>query len=191
MSTTATRPLRPLRTLRSRPPLVPTLSAALAAAALGVALTITTMLGVLRVVDAQWFAVQSDSMTPAFARGDLVITRAVEELRVGDAVTFRKYGKLVTHRIVALGRAVGTYQTRGDANRADDPWTITKADVVGTVRAVVHNAGFPLLLLESPSGRVLVGNSIAGLVILLWWATPRAARVPAILLHPSSGYAIR
>ena len=181
---------QPLPELHYRAPIGATVLSTVAASAIGLIAALALALSVLHLAHAEYFAVESDSMVPAFARGDLVVTRAVPALRVGDTVTFRKYGRLVTHRIVALGRAVGTYETRGDANPASDPWTITAADVVGRVDNVVRRAGFPLLLLESASGRLLVGNTIAALVILLWWATPRATRVPTKLLHPASGYAI-
>ncbi len=180
----------PLRELHYRPPITITVLSALAASAIGLIAALALALSVLNLAGADYFAVESDSMVPAFARGDLVVTRAVRELHVGDTVTFRKYGRLVTHRIVALGRAAGTYETRGDANAGSDPWTITAADVVGRVDNVIRRAGFPLLLLESAPGRVFTGNLIAGLVILLWWAMPRATRVPPQLLHPASGYAI-
>lgn len=180
----------PLRELHYRAPLGPTLISAVAASAIGLAAALALALSLLNLAHANYFAVASDSMQPAFSRGDLVVTRLPQQLHIGDTVTFRKYGQLVTHRIVALGRAVGTYETRGDANAARDPWTITAADVVGRVDTVIHRAGFPLLLLNDSRGRLLLGNSIAGLVILLWWSWPRATRVPGKLLHPASGYAI-
>ncbi len=182
--------MTPLPELEYRTPRGATVLSALAASAVGLIGALALALSVLHLAHAEYFAVASDSMVPAFARGDLVVTRAVRELRVGDAVTFRKYGHLVTHRIVALGRAAGTYETRGDANVASDPWMITADDVVGRVDSVVRRAGFPLLLLESAGGRVLVGNFLTGLLVLLWWATPRATMVRAKLPQPATGYAI-
>lgn len=179
-----------LRELRYRAPLAPTALAAMSAALIALALVMTGALGLISAAHAHYYAVRTDSMAPLFERGDLVVTKAVTQLAVGDAVTFEKYGALVTHRIIAPGREPGTWQTRGDNNHADDPWTITQADVVGRVSSVVHRVGVPLLVLEDPRGRLLLGNGIAGLVILLWWALPRATRVPTKLLHPSNGYAI-
>lgn len=187
MTTDTTRPLQPLH---YRAPIGATLASAIAAALIGILIASSAALTALHMADAQYFPVSSNSMVPAFERGDLVITRAVQALRIGDTITFRKYGQLVTHRVIALGREPGTFETRGDANTASDPWTITQADVVGRVQTVVHRAGFPLLLMGDVRGRALVGYGIAGIVILLWWATPRATRIPPKLLHPSSGYAI-
>ena len=182
--------MNPLPPLPRHTPVAPTIIAAMSASLLGLVLALTIALAILSLAHAQYFAVASDSMVPAFRRGDLVVSRSVTNLHIGDTVTFRKYGRLVTHRIVAVGRQVGSFETRGDANVGRDPWTITAADVVGRVENVVSRAGYPLLLLESASGRVLLGNGIAAIVICLWWATPRATRVSPRLLHPSSGYAI-
>ena len=115
-------------------------------------------------------------MVPTFARGDLVVARPTRALAIGDVVTFRVYGRLVTHRIAEADAATGRFRTRGDANPGPDPWTIAASDVVGTVRAVVHRAGHPLLVLETPAGRVLAGNVGIALVVLAWWAIPRATR---------------
>lgn len=184
MSTTALRPLH------YRAPLLPVLASALSAAVLATAGGLALALWLLGAAGAETHAVASDSMVPAFRRGDLVVTKPVARLAVGDTVTFRKYGQLVTHRIVAEGRVTGTFETRGDANPGNDPWTIVASDVTGRVQGVVRRAGMPLLAMESLPGRVLGLNLIVGAALALLWAWPRATRIPARLLHPSSGYAI-
>jgi len=184
MATTALRPLH------YRAPLLPTLVSALSAALLAGVAGLLLSLWLLAAAGAQPHAVASDSMAPAFARGDLIVTQPVTVPRVGDTVTFRRYGRLVTHRIVAEGRVPGTFETRGDANLGNDPWTITAADVTGRVQGVVRRAGTPLLAMESMGGRVLGLILLAGAAIALWWSLPRATRIPARLLHPSAGYAI-
>lgn len=157
--------------------LMKTLSVVVAAVASAVlAATVSLFLGlaVLNTAGTDVFAVASDSMAPVMHRGDLVVTAPRGELRVGDAVTFSKYQTLVTHRIVANGRQHGTFETRGDANPGNDPWTITAQDVVGTVQGVVTNAGWPLLLMSGATGRLtFVGAMIAAAVLLLW-SWPRA-----------------
>ena len=179
-----------LRPAKFRTPVTTTLIAAVSVTTLAASLGLAFALWLLGLAGAQSFPVASDSMVPAFSRGDLVVTKPVQQLRVGDVVTFRKYNQLVTHRIVAEGRAPGTFETRGDANPGNDPWTISSADVTGRVAGVVRRAGAPLLALGSPFGRVLAVNVLLLLVFLLMWALPRAIKVPARLLHPSAGYAI-
>lgn len=174
--------------LRYRAPLLPVVVAAVSAALLASAVGLVGSLWMLASAGAHAYPVASDSMAPTFVRGDLVVTHPVSTLRVGEAVTFRKYGHLVTHRIVAQGRTPGTFETRGDANPGNDPWTIGAADVTGHVRGVVKRAGLPLLALESDVGRLLGANLLVLAVLALWWALPRATRIPARVLHPSSGY---
>lgn len=179
-----------LRPLRYRTPLLPTAVGALAIALVASAAGLLLGLWLLGLAGAKSYPVASDSMVPAFRRGDLVVTTAAAQLRVGDMVTFRKYGQLITHRIVANGRVPGSFETRGDANPGNDPWTITLADVTGRVRGVVRHAGAPLLAMESAAGRVLGLNLLLAAVCALWWALPRATRVPSRVLHPSAGYAV-
>ncbi len=181
---------RALVPLRLRAPRVATVIAALAASALALILTFAAALGVLNLAHAGTFAVRSDSMRPAFARGDLIITRPTSGLAVGQVVTYRHAGVLVTHRIVTVEQG-GSYRTRGDANPAPDPWTMTATDVVGEVRGVVPRVGSLLLLTDTKLGRLSVVIVVWALMSIVQWATRRATRVPSRLLHPSTGHAVR
>lgn len=156
------------------------LTAALATAVLAGAASLLVALSVLGIGHASYFAVSSDSMAPLMHRGDLVVTTGRGTLAIGDAVTFRKFGALVTHRIVDHGRMPGTYETRGDANPGNDPWTITSRDVVGKVRGVVTNAGWPLLWLASALGRIVACLVLIAAVMALQWALPKALYVQAL-----------
>ena len=161
---------------RHRSPVVPTLVGAIAVALLVISVGLFGSLWLLGTAGAQAYPVASDSMTPVFARGDLVVTQPASQLRVGDIVTFRKYGHLITHRIVAEGRIPGTFETRGDANSANDPWTISPSDVTGRVQSVVRRAGVPLLVGESASGRIVGANLLLAALLGAGWAVPRAVR---------------
>ncbi len=162
--------------LRSRSPFVPTLVGAIAVALLVISFGIFGSLWLLETAGAQAYPVASDSMVPFFERGDLVVTQPASQLRVGDIVTFRKYGHLITHRIVAQGRVPGTFETRGDANPGNDPWKISLADVTGRVQSVVRRAGVPLLVGESASGRIAGANLLLAALFSAGWAVPRAVR---------------
>ena len=150
-------------------------ASAVGTAVISAAASLLIALSLLGLADAQYFAVASNSMVPVMQRGDLVITANRGALNVGDAVTFTKYQQLVTHRIVANGRQPGTYETRGDANPGNDPWTITARDVVGKVQGVVTNAGWPLLWMSSLAGRFALFGAVIASVLALMWAWPRAA----------------
>ncbi len=64
-------------------------------------------------------AVESNSMTPAFYRGDILILQGVpaDQLAVGDVIVFSppKQQIPVVHRIIEIN-SDGTFQTKGDAN---------------------------------------------------------------------------
>ena len=169
-----------LTALRNRSPIVPTLVGAIAVALLVISFGLLGSLWLLGTAGAEAYPVASDSMVPVFARGDLVVTQPASRLRVGDIVTFRKYGHLITHRIVASGRVPGTFETRGDANPGNDPWTISPADITGRVQSVVHRAGMPLLIGESTSGRIVGANLLLAALISAGWAVPRAVRNNAV-----------
>jgi signal peptidase I len=86
------------------------------------------------VVTGQWRAhsVLSGSMEPSLPVGSVAITERVRtsSLEVGDVITFREPTEpahLVTHRIVSITKEGGRlrYETKGDANDAQDPWTVT------------------------------------------------------------------
>jgi signal peptidase I len=108
------------------------------------------------------------SMQPTFGPGAAVITRDVptDTLRPGDVIAFTPPGQqnVYVHRIASIsgppGRPVIT--TRGDANRADDPW---HARIVSRTTPVVLFAipwvGNFLLVLQQRMERTLILGSLA------------------------------
>ena len=75
------------------------------------------------------YVVHTGSMTPAIPIKSAVL---VEErsYHVGQVISFRESGAVVTHRFVGLNPD-GTLITKGDANTTVDPWKTTRADVIG------------------------------------------------------------
>lgn len=143
----------------------------LAAALLSVMLLTPAALGL------RSHAVSDAAMGATVSRGSLVFERSVEEaaaLRVGDVITFpapgsRPQDSKVVRRVVQIeGTQVWT---RGDASRADDPWTL-RTDSVSPSRMVfaVPLAGYP---------QVWVPWLSWGVVVLLLVGGALAARVAA------------
>jgi signal peptidase len=99
----------------------------------------------------QRYVITGDSMAGTYDRGSILFSEvvAVDELRVGDVITYEPpksadTGGLVTHRIVSIdagprGRPV--LRTKGDANETRDPWRF-KLAAGEQARAV---AGVPYL----------------------------------------------
>lgn len=80
----------------------------------------------------------SDSMRPAFAKGDLILSQALSKKpAVGDIVTFKATGVVnpITHRVIGFQDNFVT--TKGDNNPLVDPYRTTKDDIVA--KALVIN----------------------------------------------------
>jgi signal peptidase I len=126
----------------------------------------------------QRYVIVSGSMTGTYDRGSLVLDDVVpvEQLRVGDVITYRPPAGagpagLVTHRIAAITRdKVGTrvFRTKGDANQAADPWTfmLPKGEQA-RVRVGVPYVGFALAALGRRDLRLLIVGLPAGLIALM------------------------
>jgi signal peptidase len=136
--------------------------------------TVLAVLGAILVARATGHAVlidRSDSMRPAIAAGDLLITRTVSPAQIerNDIVTFTdpdQPGRTITHRVVERHRNGGQYAfvTRGDANTGTERWSVAAAGTVGRLALVMPRAGRPLAALGSPALR-LVLITFAGLLL--------------------------
>lgn len=112
------------------------------------------------------YAVRTGSMTPTYPAGALVVDAPVRDAAVDpqQVVTFRTVDGLVTHRISGV-RADG-YETKGDANRAADPWTVPQHNVIGEVVWGSAHLGYLLVYLQQPAGIA----SLALLAVSVWLA---------------------
>ena len=94
-------------------------------------------------------AIGSNSMEPAYSRGDAVIYSKAEASEVvkDDILVFVKNKVVVTHRIVKItgsGNEI-LIQTKGDANNTPDSFTVNSGDVLGIVKYKVKYIGFPTI----------------------------------------------
>ena len=118
--------------------------------------------------------VESNSMVPTFARGDLLVVGAQddESPALGDVVVYRDPTiGLVVHRVVAVEGDLVT--TQGDANNAaDEPFD--RSRIVGHVLLVVPALGLLVSALRTPVG-VLVVLAAALLLVELPFRRHREA----------------
>ena len=127
-----------------------------------------------RVIGVRALVEHSDSMYPAIAAGDLVISQDItaQQATVGDVVTFPDpdhAGKTLTHRVVAV-RQVGdihVFDTRGDANTGHEQWTATTGATIGKLVVVVPGLGSIFLMLGNPLVAAVLNGLIASLLALL------------------------
>lgn len=153
-------------------------------ASLACVLAVLALLGLLaaRPLGVQAMVDRSDSMQPAIAAGDLVLSRlgSPDRVREGDIVTFvdpERGGRLITHRVVGRSRT-GTswaFVTRGDANTGSERWRVGRDGVVGRYVGRLPRAGFVVSELASPLVRVLLlglgGLALGGLALRRIWAS--------------------
>jgi signal peptidase I len=106
--------------------------------------------------------IRSGSMVPTLHVGDLVIDRSIapSQAAPGEVVTFRDprlNDQLVTHRIVSMhwsGNQV-MFVTRGDANHANETWSISKTGTIGQAVAVDPIIGHLIVRLTSRIAEIL------------------------------------
>lgn len=115
--------------------------------------------------------VQSGSMEPTIAIGDLVLTRKsdLSQVKAGDILSFYDNGQVVTHRIdkIELSGDKVSYITKGDNNNTPDLLPVTPAQVAGVYVTHVKGIGDFILFLSSVPGMLLfILLPISGYVLL-------------------------
>lgn len=93
----------------------------------------------------RWYhiiAIEGGSMEPTITRGDLIIvTPPPSKVEPGMILVMTVGDTVITHRVVAVN-ADGTFETRGDANNANDAWgdrpVVVQAQYVATIPWLGH-----------------------------------------------------
>lgn len=145
--------------------------------------------GTASVFGVQAYVVQSDSMTPEFAAGDVIFSEEVnpEELVAGDIITFisrdsASYGQTITHciRKVTTHNGELAFITYGIATGVDDGTPAAASDVLGRYAFRIAGLGSFFEFLKSVPGYivcillpflVIIGLQVANIV-----SAVRAAR---------------
>jgi signal peptidase I len=84
--------------------------------------------------------VVSDSMTPEFERGDMILTQSIDTVpEVGNIITFRIEDATiaVSHRVISIDMKSGIIKTKGDNNPYPDNYKTTQKDVIA--KAIIFN----------------------------------------------------
>ena len=96
-------------------------------------------------------AIASNSMSPCFYKGDVVIVdQKYKNLNQGDIIAFKYEGTVIVHRIHQMIKTKNEYfiYTKGDANRNPDNYKITKDMILGVVKCRIPYIGKPTVLLN-------------------------------------------
>lgn len=114
----------------------------------------------------------SGSMEPAMKTGSLVIIKPAVDYKIGDIVTFGKFGKTqspITHRIVeetVSENGTKLYTTKGDANNGNDQNKISKKDIVGKALVDIPYLGYVVDFAKKPIGFALIIIVPAAIIIV-------------------------
>src|SRR5665213_1891053 len=122
------------------------------------------------------YLVHTGSMEQTIRPGSLVLVRE-NQYHVGQVITFKVDGLIVTHRLIAV-HPNGTILTKGDANRTADPWRATKADIIGGVVRTIPGVGyvwnFIFMAWEGPVSILLAMSFF----VMLWLILRRLKSAP-------------
>ncbi len=83
------------------------------------------------------YMIDTTSMEPDIEIGDVIIVKkveSIEKLDVGDVITFKNRGEIITHRISAINTTSNKISTKGDKNENEDIESIKIEDVYGKVK---------------------------------------------------------
>ncbi len=112
------------------------------------------------------FAVQTDSMDPIIAPGDIVITKEIkpEDVKVGDIMAFYvditndSVDDVVVHYIDDIQSYNNEliFKTKPHVSDIQDRWTIEEVDLIGVYQYQVNGLGKILLFMQSWVGRIII-----------------------------------
>ncbi len=108
--------------------------------------------------------VTTGSMEPGIPAGAMVVAHAQTDYQVGDIISFRQGGAVVTHRIIE--KTAEGFHTAGDANNTPDDDIVPPEAVLGRVVVYLPWIGTLLLMLKEPIG-ILVLAAVGAVLILL------------------------
>ena len=91
-------------------------------------------------------AIISNSMSPTFTRGDLVIYEKEASITNQDIIIYQSDDKIIVHRIINQNN--NYYITKGDANNSPDSSKVSKEDIKGVYKFHLKYLGFPAIWLK-------------------------------------------
>lgn len=99
------------------------------------------------------YVIKTNSMEPTININDVVINKEVklEEINVGDVITFLYDGEVITHRITKINNDgdITQYTTKGDNNNIEDTFKIDYENIKGKHVLTIPYLGIIVQLLEN------------------------------------------
>ena len=115
--------------------LIPALCSILGTLILVAAILTVLPVTVPRFLGYEIYNVISGSMEPELPVGSVVYVKETDpaEIQEGDIIAFNSQGSVVTHRVKQNRVVEGEFVTKGDANEAEDLWTVDYDELIGRV----------------------------------------------------------
>lgn len=131
------------------------------AAIIGVILLLVP-LSVPRLFGYQTYDVVSGSMEPEIPVGSLIYVKSIDptEIAENDIIAFYSNDVIICHRVVSNNYFEKTFTTKGDANDDTDLLNRSYDDFIGIVRYHIPFLGIIGSYIDSPSGKLLIGEVI-------------------------------
>ncbi len=103
--------------------------------------------------------VLSGSMEDTIMTGDLIIGKTVDinDVKVGDIVSFYDGSSVVTHRVIEITEKEGELflTTQGDANNTPDAKKVTKDTLVGKYIKLIPGLGNTAMFMQTTQGLII------------------------------------
>lgn len=93
----------------------------------------------------QPITILSNSMSPTFKRGDVVIYKKNANINPGDIIVFKYQNQNIVHRVVNITKY---YVTKGDANNNVDYIKVKNDDIKGVYKFHIKYLGYPSIWLN-------------------------------------------
>ncbi len=124
-------------------------------------------LGVLFLVGIKPYVVESDSMKPKFAAGDICFINTktdYEDIKEKDIIAFKiESGKYITHRVIKITDE--GFETQGDANNVSDGVSTNKDNYIGKNVFSLPKAGVFIKAIQTTKGKIVAVAFIVSLFI--------------------------
>ena len=102
------------------------------------------------------FHIISESMEPTFYKDDLAVVKSsnLEELKIGDIITFQQEDRVISHRIAEITEENGEEKliTKGDNNEVKDTEPVDIQNIYGKVILVIPKIGKAVNYIQTVSG---------------------------------------
>lgn len=129
---------------------------------IGIALACLFLLGI------KPYVVESDSMKPTFAAGDICFVNTKEKyesIEKKDIIAFKiESGKFITHRVINVTDE--GLETQGDANKTSDGISTTKDNYIGKNVFSIPKVGFVIKAIQTTKGKIIGATIVIAMFII-------------------------